>query len=146
MPAMLGSRGKIKGCPIEIKTIKRGGKGYSVLASWRQPSKKAAVDLWIPELAPRLTLMRNYRMGKIGWEEFSILYACQLLASSSQDYLKPLALLSLRRKLILVCDCPARCRHCPNRVLADAIADCRNKKNFVIDSPEKTSCIARVAV
>lgn len=114
--------------------MNKASSGYRILPSWRRPDRATyagKVDLWIPELAPSLSLMRGYRLGKISWEDLSFMYSCELQSPSAQDYLKPLALLSLRRKLVLLCDC-ADSLTCPNLVLVSALEECRNQGNFAM--------------
>ena len=119
---------------VSIRKMGLPGKGYRVFASWRLPKyaiKKGKVDLWIPELAPRLTLAHELRKGAVTWHAFKRMYALELRSSGKQNLLKPLALLSFRRNLVLLCGCPDGAP-CPNVVLAKAILECRKAGNFRI--------------
>ena len=110
---------------ISLKKLDRPGKGYRVLASWRLPKdavREGKVDLWIPELAPRLTLVSELKKGAVSRSAFGKMYALQLRDPVSQDLLKPLALLSLRRNVVLLCDCRDSLL-CSNRVLAEALEE-----------------------
>ena len=114
----------------------RRGKGFRVLASWRLPKGALSghkVDLWIPELAPRITLLSGFKRGRVGWKEFRESYAAQLRSPDKQDLLKPLALMSLRRNVDLLCGCPSG-KFCPNTVLADALLECRKAGDFALSS------------
>ncbi|OGR81816.1 MAG: hypothetical protein A2902_06885 [Elusimicrobia bacterium RIFCSPLOWO2_01_FULL_64_13] len=129
----------MKARPIQVRRFKDAKGGYRVLASWRRPERavrEAKVDLWIPELAPRVGLMRSYRQGRIGWKELNELYACQLRSPEAQNLLKPLALLSVRRNMVLLCDCPGGTK-CPNRVLIQELESCRRDGNFALKLHER---------
>ncbi|MBI4055360.1 MAG: DUF488 family protein [Elusimicrobia bacterium] len=124
---------------IQIKTLGTATGGYRVLASWK-PLKKSArkklVDVWIPMLAPSHALGRQCQCGEIEWSEFASRYLRELHTPSSQDILKPLALLSFRRPIVLLCDCPDHLR-CPTAVLARALEECRRNGNFILSPLEK---------
>ncbi|HVE13429.1 MAG TPA: DUF488 family protein, partial [Elusimicrobiota bacterium] len=96
--------------------------GYRVLASRKRGSQ--AADAWAPQLAPSLGLLRSLRSGAALWEALLAAYEEELRGAAAQDVLKPLALLSRRKALTLLCDCPedARCLHL---VLARALEECR---------------------
>lgn len=118
--------------PIEVLPIGKAGAGYRVLASWRKPGGPASskkIDLWIPELAPSIGLAASYRKRRIGWKEYSERYRWELRTPWSQDFLRPLALLSLRKKLVLLCGCENE-GPCPDRILAEVLSECRRKRDF----------------
>lgn len=119
---------------IRIEKLGRAGNGYRVLVSWKRPSEplvKGAMDVWIPELAPSHVLRRRYEAGIHSWGVFCKRYGIELRSPFSQNMLKPLALLSRRRVLVLLCDCAERA-HCPHKLLARAVDECRKRKNFTL--------------
>ena len=66
--------------------------------------------------------MREYRLGKIEWEELLDRYDSELHSLVMQNFVKPLALLSLRKNIVLLCDCHNR-KKCPDRILAKALQE-----------------------
>ena len=120
--------------PIKLVKLAKATTGFRILPSWRRPDPATfarKVDLWLPELAPGLSLMNHYRQRNTSWEELSFIYTCELRVPSCQNLLKPLALLSMRRKLVLLCDCEGRLK-CPNLILAQVLNDCRTSRDFRI--------------
>ncbi|MBI4063879.1 MAG: DUF488 family protein [Elusimicrobia bacterium] len=120
--------------PIRVRPLAGAARGYRVLASWQYPEKfraKHTVDAWIPALAPSHILRRWLAAGVISWSEFSRRYRRELGSPSSQDLLKPIALLSRRRAVVLLCDCRGAGR-CPAQILSQALEDCRQKGSFVL--------------
>ncbi|GEM_PF-3830788 len=121
---------------IQIQRLDKEANGYRVLASWRHSKDafvKKLVDAWIPELAPSRGLWNKYWADQMSWKMFVTGYLKELNSNKSQDLLKPLALLSLRQPVILLCDCldPA---HCPMTVLAKSLGACQRGGNFVMTS------------
>lgn len=129
---------------IQIRTLDHPGAGYRLLASWKRPKGKVkkSVDAWVPALAPSHALRRRYDCGIISWPEFATSYLKELRSPSAQDFLKPLALLSLRRKVVFLCDC-AKPGPCPTRILTRVFMECRRRRDFSLVPPaqrEKVSC------
>ncbi len=128
-----------RGKPVEVRELGWSGEGYRILASWKMPggrSRQGLFEAWIPALAPSFALRRRYEAGIITWGEFRRFYAAELLAPSSQNIIKPLGLLSLRRRLVMLCDC-RDAKRCSTSVLAQAIERCQKRRNFVLDVPER---------
>lgn len=119
---------------IRIGRLGKATTGFRVLAARESPvlkMRKKFVDTWIPALAPSLPLWKNYRRKNLPWEEFNLRYLCELHSPCSQDLIKPLALLSLRKTVVLLCDCEDHL-HCPTTTLAYAMEECRKNGNFVM--------------
>ena len=117
---------------IDIRKLDRPGGGYRILPSWRLSKsayRRHKIDAWMPELAPSLQLGSQFRKGNINSEAFNKLYASELRSPRKQNLIKPLALLSLRKHLVLLCDSICG-RHCPNRVLLQALEACRKSGVF----------------
>lgn len=120
---------------IRIKRLGSAKNGYRILTNRKRPQKSffgKSLDVWIPQLAPSDSLWENYSKGKIEWEEFTSNYKRELHSLNSQDLLKPLALLSFRRSVVLLCDCmdPS---HCPETIVAQSLEQCRKNGNFVVN-------------
>lgn len=117
---------------IRIQRLGKAVRGYRVFANRQRcgSGKRGMLfDAWIPDLAPRATLMDRVQSGVLGWEEFSKTYKMHLQSTDCQDILKPLALLSLRRPVVLLCNCADE-RYCPERTLAEALLECQRKGDF----------------
>ena len=88
-------------------------------------------------MAPSLQLGAQFRKGNINGDAFEKLYAAELRAPKKQNLIKPLALLSLRRRLVLLCGSSCESR-CANRVLLEALEECRKGGVFHL-SDEKAA-------
>lgn len=94
-------------------------------------------DVWMPALAPSLKLWDFYQSGRISWKDFSHKYLKELHSTAAQDVIKPLALMSLRRPVVLICECVGSNEDlgCPALVLARALEECRKTGDFVLSFP-----------
>ena len=117
--------------PIRIERLGEARSGYRVLASWKRPGREGLAEAWIPELAPGHVLRRRRAAGVLSWKAYLKGYREELRSPSSQDLLKPLSLLSVRRSLVVLCDCAER-RRCCHRSLAEALKGCRERKRFAL--------------
>ena len=120
--------------PIRIERIGKARRGYRVLITWRRPPDSHArriMDAWIPELAPSHILRWRYDSGIYSWGTFLRGYGSELRYPFSQNILKPLALLSRRRVLVLLCDC-ADAAQCHHKLVARVVAGCRRRRNFTL--------------
>lgn len=120
---------------LQIRRLGEALSGYRVLASRKKPTISAAkifFDAWIPELGPSERLWKSYRGNTVAWPEFKSSYLRELNSPESQNLLKPIALLSLRKPLVFVCDCEDHWR-CPTTVLAQALEERRESGDFVLD-------------
>ena len=126
--------------PIKVRPLTEAGQGYRVLASWKLPKTRQAkknVNAWIPALTPSHTIRRWLSSGVITWDDFAKRYRKELESPSSQDFLKPLALLSKRRTVILLCERGQDHEQCSARILARALKDCRRNGNFALSFSTK---------
>lgn len=133
--------------PIVIRKLGKGTGKLRVLASWKRPalrSRHKIYDAWVPGLSPSHTIRRRFESGIISWNEFVAAYLRELRSAVAQNRLKPLALLSLRRVVVLLCDCDRK-KHCPTEILARAFEECRKSKHFVLSFPE-TKVYRKVAI
>ena len=89
------------------------------------------MDAWIPELAPGHVLRRRREAGVLSWKSFRDAYRSELRSTFALNLLKPLGLLSRRRLLVLLCDCPAP-RRCHHRILARVLEKCRAENRFAL--------------
>lgn len=131
--------------PVRIQRLGKAVRGYRVFADRQRHSEAKRgrlFDAWIPDLAPRAALMDRYQSGVLRWEEFSETYKMHLQSTDCQDLLKPLALLSLRRPVVLLCNCADE-RRCPERTLAEALLECRRRGDFRL-SPFRQDAEAEV--
>ena len=122
--------------PIQVKHIRDACKGYRVLITKNQPqahSHRKFFDAWIPELAPNIEIYQWCQDKKITWDDFKNQYLHDLNSADSQDLLKPIALLSLRRVVILLCDCEDK-NNCRTKILADSLEQCCHAGNFVLNN------------
>lgn len=128
---LLGSLRRVM-AKIQIKPLRSrpGGDGYRVLALpyWPKGLRRDAVDFWAKGLAPDRELLKRRGRG-LPPVAYACIYRSQLRRPCSINRLKPLALLSLRRRLTLVCACP-RPEYCHDRFLAEAMERCRKARDF----------------
>ena len=102
------------------------------------------MDAWIPGLSPSYVLRKRLELGILTQKEFQAAYEKELNSDYAINLMKPLALLSLRRKLILLCDCDSKTAtaSCPSYVLAKVLSSLRKKRNFSLRnsfSPKEAS-------
>ncbi len=93
------------------------------------------MDAWIPGLAPSYVLRKRLSLGLLTQKEFQTAYEKELRSSYALNLMKPLALLSLRRKLVLLCDCNSKSISTSERpshvyVLAKVLSSLRKKRDF----------------
>ena len=121
--------------PIQITSLDTLTSGFRVWAGKNRPkkvTKKKFTDAWISQLAPPPAIFKNFTKGKLSWGEFRARYLRELYAPSSQDLIKPLALLSFRKTIALQCECRDHL-HCPTQLLAKVIWECRKNGNFKLN-------------
>lgn len=121
--------------PVQVRKLGDARVGYRVLAAHRRPagaSREKVMDAWIPDLAPSAGLWKKARGNRIGWHDFKEAYGIELSRTASQNLIKPLALLSRRRAVVLLCDCADHLQ-CPSETLAESILKCRQTGNFRMD-------------
>lgn len=103
---------------IKTKRIyepKSKGDGLRVLVTryWPRGIKKSAVDLWIRQLGPSEGLIKEWKQGKIGWQEFKRRYLGEYKCSAKRDFLKELkkAIKGKDATLLCICEDETHC-HC----------------------------------
>ncbi len=101
--------------------IQRRKDGLRIIATrfWPRGLKKAAANLYLPDLAPSKDLLRNFQGDEITWREFSKRYRHEM--KSQKSHLRTLNWLSTRGDTVTVlctCDDPDRCHR---RLLANLI-------------------------
>lgn len=108
-------------------------RGFYVLPFWSLSGKIrvkfSQVDLWVPDLSPNFQELNNYKSGGMDWNEFGSKYLEKLNKQSIQNLIRPLALLSLRKNVVLLCGCHLK-KHCISLLLAEAIRECSSQKSF----------------
>ncbi len=94
------------------------------------------MDAWIPGLSPSYVLRKRLELGILTQKEFQAAYEKELNSDYALNLMKPLALLSLRRKLVLLCDCDSKTASasCPSYVLARVLSSLRKKRNFSLQN------------
>lgn len=120
---------------LQIRRFGEARAGYRVLTSRKKPPLRVSknfFDVWIPQLSPSVGLWKNYQQRSISWPKFKNVYFRELNSIKSQNLLKPLALLSFRNPVVLLCDCEDHWR-CPTAVLAEAIDVRRKSGDFVLN-------------
>lgn len=92
------------------------GDGLRVLVTrlWPRGVRKGSVDLWIKDLGPSREILRAYKDGRIGWEEFRDRYLAEYMDEGKDALLRDLVGKikgSGRRNATLMCACreEARC-------------------------------------
>ena len=94
---------------IKTKSIydeKSGADGMRILITRFYPRgvKRERFDLWIKNVSPKADLLRSFREGSIGWEEFERRFKLQLDSDEdSRAAVKQLLELSKKRSITLLC-------------------------------------------
>lgn len=99
--------------------------GLRILATrfWPRGVKRAAADLYLPDLAPSKDLLQAFKAKEIAWPEFKRRYVAEMKGQGS--LLRTLHWLDARGEDVTVmcaCDEP---EHCHRHVLKDLIARAR---------------------
>ena len=95
--------------------------GLRILATrfWPRGVKKAAADLYLPDLAPSKPLLQAFKAGEIEWAEFRSRYRAEMKGQTS--LLRTLAWMHRRGDaLTVMCNCDPVDR-CHRSILADLI-------------------------
>lgn len=95
---------------------------------------KSCCDVWMPNLGPSESLLRNVLDGKISWREFEKRYRAEILEESPVDRhnrtiknhgqkftLRLLQALASRGTVTLMCQCPEDAEQCHRYTLAKMI-------------------------
>jgi len=101
--------------------VERGKDGVRIVATrfWPRGLKRSAADLYLPDLAPCVALLRAFQGGEVSWREFAGRYRAEMKGQTS--HLRTLNWLSRRGEtLTVLCTCEAAER-CHRRLLAALI-------------------------
>lgn len=128
---------KIQTVPLRSKS-KVEGYRVLVLPQWPKGLKRSAVDCWAKDMAPAPDLLKHRSCG-LSAAAFDYVYRNWLSRPCMQNSLKPLALLSLRRRITILCGCPDS-SFCHDRVIAEALEKCRQGMDFAM---RLTDCMER---
>lgn len=77
------------------------GKRILVMKIWPRGISKAKVDIWMKDLGTPKELIRQWKTGKVSWDEFSREYRKSL--KGKEDLLRSLAEESKRETITLLC-------------------------------------------
>lgn len=86
---------------------------------WPRGVRKDAIDAWEKELAPSVALLRSYRAGQVGWQEFARAYRVEMRAQP--ELLAELSKRARRGTVTLLCGCEDESR-CHRTILRDMLA------------------------
>ena len=84
---------------------KSDGARALVMRLWPRGIRKTHVDLWLKELGAPLTLLREYRAGKVEWSDYRKRYLAWLKSPEARTALNELRRLVTRRRVTLLCVC-----------------------------------------
>lgn len=98
--------------------------GYRLLVMrlWRRGVRKGAVDGWEKELGPSADLLRAYRAGSVGWEEFARRYRAEV--GEKRELLEGLSRRGRGGTVTLLCGCrdESRCHRTLLMAMAREVA------------------------
>jgi uncharacterized protein YeaO (DUF488 family) len=89
-----------------------------IMRLWPRGVKKAAVDAWEKDLGPSRELLKAYRAGRLGWEEFGVRYRDEV--STKRELLERYRDLSRRGTITLLCSCQDEA-HCHRGLLKEIL-------------------------
>ncbi len=98
--------------------VPEDGHRLLVMRIWPRGISKAAVDGWEPDLGPSRELLRAYRSGGIGWEEFARRYREEM--ADRPDLLAGYREAGSQETITLLCGCPEEDR-CHRGLLKDML-------------------------
>jgi uncharacterized protein YeaO (DUF488 family) len=84
---------------------KGDGTRVLVMRLWPRGIRKERVDLWLKELGAPLTLLREYRAGKMKWSDYRKRYLAGLKSAVAQADLEELKRLVKAGPVTLLCSC-----------------------------------------
>ncbi len=90
-----------------------------VMRYWPRGVRKDAVDRWERDLAPSAELLRAYRDGQLGWEEFARRYRVEV--GEQRELLTELSRRAQRATITLLCGCRDESR-CHRTLLKEMVA------------------------
>ena len=90
---------------------------------WPRGVKKEGQDLWLPELGPSKELIREWKAGRIPWEEFQSRYLDEFNRGAKGGWLKEIALAAEEagaKRVALMCACRDT-SHCHSAILREML-------------------------
>jgi uncharacterized protein YeaO (DUF488 family) len=89
---------------------------------WPRGIRKDRVDLWLKELGPVVTLLRDFRSGRIDWPEYTRRYLAGLQRDEGREAIARALDLARQGPVTLLCGCPDENR-CHRSLLRDYLAE-----------------------
>ena len=84
---------------------KSDGARVLIMRLWPRGIRKGHVDRWLKELGAPLALLREYRAGKVEWNDYRKRYLAGLKSPEARTALNQLRRLVARRRVTLLCVC-----------------------------------------
>jgi uncharacterized protein YeaO (DUF488 family) len=96
------------------------GAGLRVLIMrlWPRGIRKDRVDVWLKELGPIVPLLRDFRAGKVDWNEYRRRYLQGLGRAEAREAVEQVLGVARRQPVTLLCGCPDESR-CHRSLLHD---------------------------
>ena len=79
------------------------GKRVLVMRYWPRGVSKSKIDVWLRELSPSQELLREWREGKLSWDEVSSRYRAEV--GSEQELMRSLHAEASVSDVTLLCGC-----------------------------------------
>ena len=105
-------------------SAKEDGARVLIMRLWPRGIRKTHVDLWLKHLGAPLTLLREYRAGKVEWSDYRKRYLAGLKSPEARTALNELRPLVARRRVTLLCVCHDE-SHCHRSILKKVLARAR---------------------
>lgn len=87
------------------------GRRVLVMRLWPRGARRSVADHWLKGLGTPLTLIRQWKAGRITWATFASAYRKHLRSAEARADLQTLVGMAHRGRVTLLCTCPeeARC-------------------------------------
>ena len=105
-------------------SAKEDGARVLIMRLWPRGIRKTHVNLWLKHLGAPLTLLREYRAGKVEWSDYRKRYLAGLKSPEARTALNQLRRLVARRRVTLLCVCHDESR-CHRTILKKVLARTR---------------------
>jgi uncharacterized protein YeaO (DUF488 family) len=89
---------------------------------WPRGIRKDRVDTWLKELGPILPLLRDFRSGKVDWNEYRRHYLAGLERPEAREATDQVLGIARRHRVTLLCGCPDENR-CHRSLLREYLAE-----------------------
>jgi uncharacterized protein YeaO (DUF488 family) len=97
---------------------KSDGKRILVMKIWPRGISKDKVDVWVKDVGTDRDLIKKWKSGKVGWEEFTKEYKRSL--KGKENLLREIAEKAEKGTITLLCSCTDE-KHCHRYLLKKAI-------------------------